>query len=130
MTERVATVAVDFDGVIHAYRLGWHDGTIYDVPIAGALEGLRTLRKTFAVFVHTTRNPVHVAAWLARHGTCDAVCEADVSNEPGELTFWTRQDLVLVTDRKLPAIAYIDDRGIRFTSWPQALADLEAVTRG
>lgn len=31
------------------------------------------------------------------------------------------QGLVLVTDRKLPAIAYIDDRAVRFTNWPDAL---------
>ena len=32
---------------------------------------------------------------------------------------------VLVTNRKLPANVYIDDRGLRFVSWDQTLADLD-----
>jgi hypothetical protein len=41
--------------------------------------------------------------------------------------FWNGPS-ILVTRRKLPAVAYIDDRAIRFTSWDQALADLAEVT--
>lgn len=33
-----------------------------------------------------------------------------------------------VTDRKLAAIAYIDDRGIRFTSWLSTLHTLANLT--
>lgn len=39
-------------------------------------------------------------------------------------SFWSERGQLLVTNRKLPAVAYIDDRGIRFESWDQALADL------
>ena len=46
--------------------------------------------------------------------------------QPG---FWDDQTKIFVTNRKLPAVAYIDDRGIRFTNWRQALADLAAVTK-
>lgn len=37
------TLAVDFDGAVHRYSRGRHDGTIYDPPIPGALNGLRQL---------------------------------------------------------------------------------------
>ena len=36
-------IAVDFDGVIHRYSKGWHDGTIYDEPVEGAREALEGL---------------------------------------------------------------------------------------
>lgn len=32
--------------------------------------------------------------------------------------------VLLVTNRKLPAIAYIDDRAVRFTDWDQALREV------
>lgn len=112
------TLAVDFDGVIHSYERGWLDGTIYGEPLPGALEALTELRKTYAVFVHTTRWPKQVAEWLAGHGVPTCV-------ETGlHFEFWNDQTQVLVTNRKLPAVAYLDDRAVLFVSWPQALAVL------
>ena len=39
------TIAIDFDGVIHKYSKGWHDGTIYDKANEGAFEFIRELMK-------------------------------------------------------------------------------------
>jgi len=145
------TIAVDFDGVIHGYSKGWWDGTIYDPPMPGALDGLRALMEHYAVFVHTTRSAGQVAEWLAGCGfdvvtdeTCGRCQGAGGRAEPidgqpgawdtedpcgdcegsGLLTFWTRRDALLVTNRKLPAVAYLDDRAVRFTSWGAALREL------
>lgn len=116
------TVAVDFDGVIHAYRRGWADGSIYDEPVPGAFEALEALMSRAAVFVHTTREPATVVAWLARRGV-HAVTEAQV----GRVEFWNDRTRLLVTDRKLPALAYVDDRAVRFVDWDQALAEVWSV---
>jgi hypothetical protein len=150
------TVAVDFDGVIHCYRRGWADGSIYDEPMPGAVEGLRMLMETYAVFVFTTREPEQVMPWLESHGlnvTIDERCascygegggqeldadwrplrpawECDSCKGSGELTFWNETGQLLVTNRKLPAIAYVDDRAVRFRSWDQALADLACFEGG
>jgi hypothetical protein len=116
------TVAVDFDGVIHAYSKGWRDGTIYDGPVEGALDALRTLMGRYAVVVHTARDPAPVVKWLTGFGF-------NAEYFPGEQPrFWSCQTSILVTNRKPLAVAYIDDRAIRFTGWDQALADLAAVT--
>jgi hypothetical protein len=117
----MATIAVDFDGVIHAYSRGWADGSIYDPPLPGAIDALHTLMDDYAVFIHTTRPTYPVAQWLEGHGI-PAVVEMNTGGKLRE--FWNDRDQVLVTNRKLPAVAYIDDRGIRFHSWGQALADL------
>lgn len=118
------TVAVDFDGVIHAYSRGWADGSIYDEPLPGALDGLRTLMQHAAVFIHTTREAEPVAGWLRAHDIrAHTEREMAAGGEPVG-TFWNRQDIVLVTNRKLPAVAYLDDRAVRFTTWGQALAEL------
>lgn len=115
------TVAVDFDGVIHAYSKGWQDGTIYDEPVNGAFSALHLLMQDFAVFVHTTRDPRPVADWITARSNIPCAVQVNPAME-----FWNVQGELLVTSRKLPAIAYIDDRAIRFESWHQALADLEA----
>lgn len=120
MSDQVKTIAVDFDGVIHAYSRGWDDGTIYDPPLPGALDGLRALMEHYAVFIHTTRTPSHVAEWLSEHGF--QTCVEGPMHAP--MTFWNEQGRLLVTDRKLPAVAYLDDRAVRFTSWSQALLEL------
>lgn len=66
----MTTVAVDFDGVIHTYRKGWHDGTIYDEPIPGAFDALQALMRDHAVFVHTTATPTRlVSGWPSTAGS-------------------------------------------------------------
>lgn len=112
------TVCVDFDGVIHAYRRGWADGSVYDDPIPGAIDGLRALQGDFAVVVFTSRDVEQVVPWLQRYGL-DVAADG---NPP--VVFWPHQDQILVTNRKLPAVAYLDDRAVRFTSWWKALAEL------
>lgn len=152
----MSTVAVDFDGVIHAYGQGWRDGTIYDGLVPGALKALDTLMLDHSVFIFTSREPEYVMPWLEGHGldvTIDERCgvchgegggqEVDADYRPispawdcdackgyGLLTFWNERGQLLVTNRKLPAVAYIDDRGIRFHNWAQALTDLERFGEG
>lgn len=133
------TIAVDFDGVIHAYSLGWCDGTIYDPPLPGALDGLRALMDHDAVFIFTVREPEQVMPWLEQWGfdvtidesSCER-CHGQFTHEvpcqackgSGLLTFWNQRGQLLVTNRKLPATAYLDDRAVRFADWDQALAVL------
>ena len=130
------TIAVDFDGVIHAYTRGWADGTIYDPPLPGAINGLRQLLDQDAVFIFTTREPEQVMPWLEQHGfdvTIDDRCGVCPNGIPdicaackgsGVLTFWNQRGQLLVTNRKLAATAYLDDRAVRFTDWDHALTDL------
>jgi hypothetical protein len=112
------TIALDFDGVIHAYSRGWQDGTIYDEPLPGALAGIKKLQSLFAVFVLTSRNVQQVTAWLLSRKV-DAL--ADGTPLVGRPAFWNSQDFVLVTNRKLPAVAYVDDRAVLFTYWSNLL---------
>ena len=98
------TIAVDFDGVIHAYRQGWQGGVIYDDPVEGAFDGIRKLVKEgYLVVIHTTRAETpertqSVRDWLHKHGA------ADLAN-------------LEITNTKPKAIGYIDDRAVRFTNW-------------
>lgn len=88
------TVCMDFDGVLHWYRLGWHNGKIYDVPRPGAKEAVRALEAAGCRVVVCTagREPVEVEHWLAQY----------------------EFPVLEVTNTKPPAVAYVDDRAVPF----------------
>lgn len=96
----MATLAVDFDGVLHQYVTPWIDeATIPDPPVAGAIEWLREVAAEFDIVVLTTRARDEggigaVEAWLRANGY------------DGPVT---------VTAEKVPAVMYIDDRAWRFS---------------
>lgn len=117
------TVAVDFDGVIHLYSKGWHDGTIYDDPVPGALDGIRKIMSrdgmNQAVFIFTCRDIVQVAEWLSTK------IRVPIVVDDGLHRFWGDRGSILVTNRKLPAMAYLDDRAVVFQEWGSAIPALE-----
>lgn len=122
------TIAIDFDGVIHRYSKGWHDGTVYDGPVEGALPSMEhLLRLGFHLYIHTTRDPYQVVQWFKELTTVvHFVVEVVHPNELVDKKFWQGKEnshlpVIGVTNQKLPAIAYIDDRGVRFKSWAQVL---------
>ncbi|BBA99290.1 hypothetical protein RVR_5843 [Actinacidiphila reveromycinica] len=122
----MSTIAVDFDGVLHSYERGWADGTIYGDWKPGAVVALSQLMRRHAVFVHTTRPARQVARWIEQRSGHGIECTTRVPRtgwlrRPG---FWNEHGVLLVTDRKLAATHYIDDRAVRFETWPQALRDV------
>ena len=46
-------IAIDFDGVIHDFSRGWHDGTCYGDPLPGSIQAIRELSKNFNVIIFT-----------------------------------------------------------------------------
>ena len=113
-----SATAVDFDGVVHTYDQGWKDGTIYGDEIPGAFDGLRKLMAEGPTMIFTARDPQSVAMWLQERGGFRVRLDS-----PG-LLFWDEMGTLLVTNRKLPAWVYLDDRGVRFSNWTQALDTL------
>ncbi|WP_051743025.1 ASCH domain-containing protein [Kitasatospora sp. MBT66] len=113
-------VGLDFDLTLVRHDQGWQGGRIYGDPIPGALEALRTLQARRSVFVVTARHRIHhpaVAAWLVRHGF-DAVVDDDPDR-----AYWLGHQ-VLVTNKKLGAALYVDDRALEFTGdWNAALSE-------
>lgn len=112
------TIALDFDGPINSYTSGWMDGNpaLPDLPTEGAFDFIRTLfQAKYEVVIHSTRargeGVDRIKRWLRGHGLEEQYVQA-----------------IVVTDRKPPAMVYIDDRGFRFEGkWPtvKELAVLE-----
>lgn len=90
------SVGVDFDGVCHWYRRGWHDGTIYDEAVPGTAAAIRYMQTALelAVFVHTTRDlnaGAEVARWLTERGvpaTADDRCSECQPSVPSPGRRW------------------------------------------
>jgi ribonucleotide monophosphatase NagD (HAD superfamily) len=102
-------IAVDFDGVIHNFDKGYHDGTCYGDPIEGSLDALKELSKTYNIIIFTAKAKPNrplvngktgtelVSEWLEKYGVLDCVNE--------------------ITSEKPRAMLYIDDNAYRFENW-------------
>ena len=92
-------IAIDFDGVINDNK---HPlpGKKMGPPMPGAVEALQALATRYQIYIHTLRashqdNPQYIVDWCHHY----------------EIPF-TR-----ITAQKPDAVAYIDDKALRFTSW-------------
>ena len=102
----IKNVAIDFDGVIHNNNRGWYDGTCYGEPLEGALEAIKLLSKKYNIVIFTAKSKPNrplvegktgtelVWEWLKKHNVDQYIKE--------------------VTAEKPRAVAYIDDKGIRW----------------
>ena len=91
-----ATIAVDFDGVIHKYSQGFQGlHNAYDVPYEDAIESLQVLKnKGYRLIIVSSRPTDTIREWLDKYEMSHFF--DDVSNI------------------KHPAKYYIDDHAIRF----------------
>lgn len=94
------TIVFDFDGVIHSYKSGWAGAPtlILDEPVKGIANVVYTLRETgYRVVVQSTRcNTEAGRRAVSRYLLSHSIFVDDVvANKP-------------------PALAYVDDRAIRF----------------
>jgi hypothetical protein len=109
----IETLAIDFDGVIHNYDKGFHDGTCYGEPLTGSLEAVKSLASKYKIVIYTAKarpdRPLvngktgieHVEEWLEKHEIMKYIYE--------------------ITAIKPRALLYIDDNCYRFNNWVETL---------
>lgn len=111
------TIALDFDGVIHDYTDGWRNGEIYGAATPGAFETIEALlERGYAVFIHSSRDPQHIQSWLPTQKGWRFATEIILPDR----RFWDVPNVVGITDRKVPAAIYVDDRAHKFDTSAQA----------
>ncbi len=72
----------------------------------------------YAVYIFTCRKISEVATWLK---SFEFECDDTDNGSPT----WTTMGVLLITNRKLEASAYIDNKAIRFFNWQQCIDDIE-----
>lgn len=112
-------VAVDFDGVIHDYREGWKDGTIYGEVVPGFFEWLTRAQKHVTVTIHTSRVRAPTEAEMSEKvrivvDWLSARYKLWLATLPEPLPIEDCVYVWAVTCSKPAAIASIDDRAVRF----------------
>ena len=140
------TIAIDFDGVIHSYDKGWQGGVIYGTPIEGVFEAIDGLIKDgYNVFILSTRNSKQIKEWLTPL-IMESEWVRDGLGDPNDFMyakysftvevipfwwhwfnkFWNKPNVVGITNVKLPAFAYVDDRAICFKGdWNLTIEDIK-----
>ena len=53
--EDAKNIAIDFDGVIHNFDKGFHDGTCYGDPLPGSLEALKKISESYNIIIFTIK---------------------------------------------------------------------------
>lgn len=104
------TIAFDFDGVIHKYSSGWQDGSIYDEPNEDVIRVIyRLLTEGYSVAIVSTRDPIQISEWWNNH-------QFPMKATPviNDTKFWSNTEYIGVFNKKIPALVYIDDRGLTF----------------
>ena len=110
------TISVDFDGVIHQYSQGYRDGNIYDPPVMGAGRFIYDcmFEKNWSVFILSTREPEQIKQWMEIVLFKGKELPFKITILPPDQKFWNEKKNIGITNRKLAAHVYIDDRGMRF----------------
>ena len=117
--DELNNIAIDFDGVIHNFDKGWHDGTCYGEPLPRSLEAIKTLSAKYNIIIFTAKAKKNrplvngktgtqlVQEWLEKYDVMQYINE--------------------ITSEKPRAQIYIDDNGYRFNNWDQTLKDIEEI---
>ena len=86
-------ICVDFDGVLNTYTKWQGEDYLFDMK-EGCAEFLEKLAQKYNITILTTRKPELVYEWLNKY------------NLQGYIK--------RVTDHKIPAVVYVDDRAVCF----------------
>tara|TARA_B100001142_G_C13819377_1_gene455886 strand:+ start:53 stop:445 length:393 start_codon:yes stop_codon:yes gene_type:complete len=112
-------IGIDFDGVIHRSSKGFYDGTIYDEPVKGSYEALKKISEKYKIIIFTAKakpdrpliggkNGVElVSDWLRKHNMLQFVSD--------------------ITSEKPRAVAYIDDKAIKFINWEKTVEEINEI---
>ena len=112
-------IGIDFDGVIHKNSKGFHDGSVYDEPVEGSGEALKIISRKYNIIIFTAKAKPDRPLINGKTGK-ELIWDWLISKNFDKY-------ITEVTSEKPRAVAYIDDKGIRFINWVTALENLNEI---
>lgn len=104
------TIVFDFDGVIHKGYDGYKDGSIYGEIDFEILDYIKELLKTHYVVISSNRLDSQILKHMV---SLDTGIKFEVMPYVVP-AFWSKKNVVGITNMKAVGIAYIDDRAVRY----------------
>lgn len=106
------TIVFDFDGVIHIGYKGWKDGSIYGGIDTNLIDYIKILMKDYYIVISSNRPAEQIVEFMneLNLGVKFEVFKKDLK----ENMYWSKDDVIGVTNEKAVGILYIDDRGYRY----------------
>ena len=114
------TLVFDFDGVIHKDYKGYKDGSIYGQIDYELLDYIKELMNRYYIVISSNRPAKQIVDCLNSDKNIDIKFEVYNKDFKDNL-YWTKDDVVGVTNEKAVGIMYIDDRAYKYTG----LSDLQ-----
>ncbi len=121
--ERKITIAFDFDNVIHKYRKGWYDGSIYDELNFDVLLLIKKLlQEGYFVFILTTRSRFQIRDYFDMIDDVPSPSIIPFKYKTFWLSkkfwlvqkFWNKRGVCGICNHKAVFDVLIDDRAINF----------------
>lgn len=135
-------LALDFDGVVHAYGKGWGDDSIYDRVTPGFFKWAVKANKHFRLYIYSSRSHheggiLDMMMWLGGQAAQEGYSVTDMADERDgspllRLLNARTANLILFrfSTSKPPAFITIDDRAIQFRGdWNARWLEPEHLTR-
>jgi hypothetical protein len=111
LTNGTLRAMIDFDGTIHKFSKGYHDGTLYDKPFEDAIEIIDWLKDLgFQIVIFTSRASKTSGEEFGQDYKKEIIKVENYLKEYGI-------HFDLITAEKLAANFYIDDLAIHFNNW-------------
>ena len=108
------TIVFDFDGVIHIGYKGWKDGSIYGKIDYELLGYISQLLKDYYIVISSNRPAKQIVDFMNSLNLPELKFEV-FKKDLEENMYWTKDNVIGVTNEKAVGILYVDDRGLRYT---------------